>query len=418
MLEDRTYTVKEGDTYDTISRTMYGTDSHAGFLEGVNNGSYLIPGEVLIVPPVVARSESVQTVLPGVGAGDLSIIIAGKRIVPESARVLRAMDAAVDGWTAVIEWTPEMAALVSPFSYPSASVYIGGQLAVNGAVYGVKSEFKERREIILEGYSFMADAVDSSMAPPYQTMGVTLRQHAEEVLKPLGMRPIFQEGVSEGELFNGSPVDDAFGVTDAEPDTGIFDHLSKYAFQRDLLIASSPSGDPIFLQANISGGTVGVLYEGGPHVLEWSGEFDGRKRFNTYRSFGYSPLSGDKAVEAKDAKVPRYRTMAFKADDTEAWDIGYTAEWKRSKQVADSISIKLPLDTWYAPDGTLWTYNTLVSVVSKTLFVPGGFDFLIKSVEYAFDKKGRTAEISLVPPGVYAPRGKRAEDPWMQFQEE
>lgn len=405
MSEDQ-YTVQQGDTLRSIAAKVYGDPELYTFIQTAN-GQYVDPevGSVLVIPSIAERRGlSVRTSLPGKAKDDLTILIGGIEIVPESARIFRAIDNCADGWTAVISWTPganvALDKLLLPFKYPEAAVYIGGELVISGAVYGVRPFKGDRREKVLEGFSFAADAIDSVVRPPYQWWNSTLEQHAKELLVPIGISAVFD-----------FPSERTFDTIDAEPSTKIFDHLYTLAFQCGLLITSSPTGDLVFTRAK-QGPSVGTLSEGKPGVLDWEGSFDGRKRYNSYRAYGYSPLAGDKAVVTKDEFIPRSRELSFSVDDAYTWDIGYAAEWKRSKQVADSISIQLPVTGWHAPDGSLWNHNTLVTVVSETLMVPEGFTFLIRSVEFALDKKDRKTLLNIVPPGVYAKRGERTVDPW------
>ena len=51
-----------------------------------------------------------------------------------------------------------------------------------------------------------------------------------------------------------------------------------------------------------------------------------------------------------------------------------------------------------------------MTLESPSLFVPDGFDFLIRSVEYLFSESGVTANLELVPPQVYS--GEAITEPW------
>jgi prophage tail gpP-like protein len=402
-IDDTLYVVHSGDTYECIAAHVYGDSSKANNIKEANGHlgeGQLQEGQKLIIPEIPERPRAnVPASIPGKGKDDITILVNGKEVYPISARVRRAVDCAADGWTAIVEWQKG----IKPFRYYKTLVYVGGELVINGILYGLSaSSGKDKKTMTLEGFGITADIVDSAITgPKYQWYNQTLEQHAKEVLRPFGVLPVFE--------FDGGT---AFGTIDAEPGTRVFDHLSELAFQRSLLISSSPSGNLLFTKAK-TGKTVGTLDENGVRALGWSGTFDGRKRFHSYHAIAYSPLAGDKDIIAVDENIPRTRTMSFNVDDLYSWDVGYAAEWRRSKQVADSVSVVLPVEGWYAPDGSLWAANTLVTVVSETLFVPQGFTFLVKSVEFSYNvKTGRTTNVEIVPPGVYAERGTRTEDPW------
>jgi prophage tail gpP-like protein len=400
-----TYVVENGDTFESIAAKVYGDPSLFIRIQQANYGGnwtdyqVLLPGRKIIIPDLPERAASIAAdTIPEKDRNAVTLIIDGKEIKTESIRVRKALDSVADGWTAVIPWIDT----IRPFSYNRAQVYVGGKLIVNGVVYGVSPVLGQRREMKLEGFSYSADIVDSYlMGPIFQWYDSTLEQHAKEILRPFGRKAIFE--------FDGG---EAFGVIDAELSTKVFDHLAALSFQRGLLMTSSTNGDIVFTKTQ-KGNSIGTVFEGDNRVIGWEAAFDGRKRFHSYRAYGYSPLRGDKTIIATDSNVPRSRVMSVSVDDLYSWDIGYAAEWKRSKQVADSINISLPMLGWYAPNNTLWAHNTLLTVVSETLFVPKGFQFLIKSIELIQDRERQIALINIVPPGVYAERGERTEDPWL-----
>jgi prophage tail gpP-like protein len=400
-MPNRSYTVKADDTWTGIASKVYGDPSLYTLIQSANVNYFLVTGEKLVIPPAPNRpSSGIADSLPGKGKDDVTLVIGGKEFEPESIRIYRSIDSATDAWSAILPWTDDP--LLRPFRYSPAAVYIGSTLCMAGAVYFIGSSYTEdRRELQIEGSSFTADIVDSCIpGPQYQWGTATLEQHAKELLHPLGVDVEFE-----------FPPGEAFITIDAEPNSKIFEHLAKLAFERELLVTSTPKGGLLFTKAK-SGKIVGALTEGQSNVISWEGEFDGRKRYSLYRAYGYSPLAGDKAVIARDENVPRSRAIAFQVDDQLSYDISYSAEWKRSKQIAESLRIDLPIEGLYAPNGDLWQFNTLVSVTSPTLFIPDGFTFLIRSVEFEIAGRSKITIISLVPPGVYAKRGVRTVDPW------
>ena len=145
-------------------------------------------------------------------------------------------------------------------------------------------------------------------------------------------------------------------------------------------------------------------------MIEWAGGFDGRKRFNAYRAIGQSPGVNSKPQIATDPAVPRTRFLTFQMDDTTQGDIKNAADWKRSKQLAESLSITLPVNGFYSPGGDVWEENTGLTVISETLGVPGGFTFLIESVTYNYGPDGKTTDIGITLPQVYT--GEALIDPW------
>lgn len=413
------YTVVAGDRITFISQRAYGTEANATLIVEANaqltgraisleDLPTIFPGDILNIPhdaPLQAiRTEATKLTIPGKEPDDFTLIADGLEIPVMSGRVIRTMDTPADGWTAQLAWFPgedkEIDKRLLPFALPEAAVYLGGKLRINGILYGVNPGLKDDGSTKdLAGFSFTADAIDSTIMPPYEVNGLTLKQRADQLLAPIGIRAVFDTEVGA-----------AFERMTAEPTDTIVGHLTKYAAQRGILISSTPSGDLLFLRANTDGEPVGTLQEGRTPVTAWAATYDGRKIFNAYKAIGQTPGQEANVAVATDEDVPRARSLTFKSDDATTGDIQGAADWKRSKQLAEALGIQLPVDSWYAPNGELWEENTLVTVISETLDIPDGFTYLITKVEPEFQTGGTPAVITLVPPQVYT--GEPVTRPW------
>ena len=137
--------------------------------------------------------------------------------------------------------------------------------------------------------------------------------------------------------------------------------------------------------------------------------FDGRQRFNITRIIGTSP-SGNSSGQAQDKRIPRSRFQTIRADEIISGEADEVARWMRSKQLVKALTMPFPVSSWFDPSGKLWRENTIVTVVSPTIRIPQGFDFLIRSVEYIQDSTGQTAVLNLIPPQAYT--GEEIIDPW------
>jgi prophage tail gpP-like protein len=271
---------------------------------------------------------------------------------------------------------------------------------MRGRLYTVSPSLNTgRREIEFEGWTFAADAVDSTIRPPLEFKKLNLRDLAERILTPLGISIVFD--VDE---------DPQFSRVDADPQESAFQFLADLARQRGVLITSTAQGKVLFTRA-ASGAPVATIFEDFPPFREINARFDGRERFYTYRAMGQSPKKNSKVAIAKDDAVPATRYLTFSADDATAEDLQKAAEWQRSKQLADALTIPFPVSSWYDPNGNLWKENTIVTVVSPSIFVPNGYDFLIRSVEYLFEPSGISAVLNLVPPQVFT--GEPIVEPWL-----
>jgi prophage tail gpP-like protein len=367
----------------------------------------IYPGEVILIP-TIAEVEPLEgdDILAGDSPQDFTILLDGERLVVQSARALRTMNTAADGFNAVQMWprdVPELEGLVRPYRYEKAQVYVGGQLVLTGQLYTPTNEANDKAYTQrLMGASYTKDVVDSSVQPPYEYQNIAIDQLLKQLVEPLGIDLVVDPDIDVGGPFQ--------RVT-AQSSDKIFDFAARLAKQRSLLISSTPRGELLLTAAKITE-SVGTIGDELPPGRELTATFDGAKRFHAYTVMSKRRGSKTKRATATDLVVPRSRLTTIQADETEAGNIQKTADWERSKRLADALTIPFPVSDWYAPNGQLWRENTIVTVQSPIIYSPFGFDFMIRSVDYIYDKAGRSGTLNIVPPEVYT--GEPLVEPWAE----
>jgi prophage tail gpP-like protein len=406
------YVIIFGDTLSGIAKQAYGEGRRWREIWNANqfvlksgDPNLIFPGETITIPKIPELEGQKNVDLPDKAADDFTIVVGDSELVLESARAIRTMDTASDAWTASIVYNVEnkkLTKLLSPYKYNDARVYVGGRLMITGRLYNVGITIgtdEIRKE--LEGFSNTIDIVDSNQPqPPYEFRNVKLDQIAKSLVEPFQI-PLVFKGDSGGQ----------FKRVTIDRTEGIFGFLAKLAKQRSLLVASTAEGELLFTQADTRAKPVGSLTQGLPPFQTANVKFSGRSRFKGYKALSKRRGRQTKSAVAKDDVVPISRFRTFSADDSTSGDIQKSANWERSKQIAESLELKIPVTSWYAPDGDLWKENTIVTVKSEALYIPDGFNFIIRAVEFIYESDGRTAELSLVPPQVYT--GEDVDEPWI-----
>jgi len=338
------YIVKRDDSLNDVETMAYGAptgtlDALHPFLAGRNKNEFtgrpfLYTGDVLTIPLfaelATIKTEQEVKQISGKRKDEITIVLDNKEIAFTTARITRTMDTAADGWTCNFAWTPgldkELDNLILPFSYTKAQIYIGNELIINGYLYKtIPSLSKDGLTVTLEGFSFAADVIDSTMPAPYEEEMITLEDRTNNLIRGMGIKAVFN--VDEDSQFD--------RVTGEITDT-IFGHLSELAFQRGILISSTPEGNLLFTKADTKSASVGTLETGTENVLFAGASFDGRKLFNQVTAIGESPGEPTNQASIEDSNIPKSRFTTFKADNTTAGDIEQAARWKQSKQYAEA----------------------------------------------------------------------------------
>lgn len=414
------YVVKPGDWISRIARRAYGDEMKWPLIRDANKSlahrekigseyqEYFHPGDVIFIPELVEeRKAETPDDIPGKAPDDFALVIEGREIPVESGRVVKTIDTGADAWTAKIAWEPgadkALDRLTSPYGYRVARVYLGGRLQVDGLLYDVThSRGKDGSFKTLHGFSYTADIIDSTVEPPYEANNVTILQRAKQLTAKFGIDVEVDDGVDIGPVFS--------RIT-SEQGEKIFEGLAKLASSRGQLLSTTRHGGLLITRSKTDAKPVGSIIEGRPLAQNFEISFKGRDRYATYKataaSSGKSKTAG--SAVATDTVVTRPRTLSFTANDIPGTTRN-AAEWKRNKILADSLAIPFPVSSWYAPDGNLWSVNTTLNVTSPTIGV-SEFLFLIKQVEFIFEKSGVSAVVSLVPPAVYTT--EKIEEPWL-----
>jgi prophage tail gpP-like protein len=421
------YLVKQGDRFTFLAATVYGNSAKAKLIVDANpfvigrpisleNLPTIYAGDELNIPEDVKFKRPFAGRLSGKDKDDFTLVIEGREIPVNNASVTRTMDTMADGWTAEMPWTPgadkNIDEITSPYGYQDAAVYLGGELVVGGALYGVDQGLASEQKKMLEGFSYTADMIDSTIRPPYEKNKVTLLQRCNDFAFPHGINVGVDGGVDIG---------GAFARATGKPTLKEGDHLMSLASQRGILLTTDNFGDLLLTVAKTRGIPVDTLEEDFPSGQVFQARFDGRERWQIYRAIGQSARRGKRSKKTrgkfnksgivKDNVVSRYRFLTFQSDDTDSGDIVKAAEWKKNKALADSLTLPFPVQSWYNRFGELWRENTLVTVKSETIGAPDGFTFLIRQVDYNFQNNGTPATLHLVPPQVYT--REDIVEPWL-----
>ena len=356
------------------------------------------PGEIFTIPE---RNEFVDTGFPGDDPDSYRIVLKGPGVTYEITNALEVsqiifMNTMANGFNFLIPWEdpdPDLQFLVKEDGYYDAYLYIGGKINYQCIIYNF------RREHTSQGltqrvwcYSPAADAVDSRVEPPYTYTNITLekliqdnltRPHAIQVEMLIDDDTRFQQC-------------QAFSV-----DT-ISRFLQKYANQRQAFLNSKPNGNARVWRANINSKSVGTIEEGKPGPTAYSYEYKGRKRFTNYKGITETP-AGPLEVYVVDIRVPLTRKTTVQIDSatTEA-ELKKAVVWHMNRVDAEAKKRLFPVTGLYAPNGDLFDANTIVSIISKTMNAPGGFDFLIEGIERKWIRdQGITTDLHIVDPAAF-----------------
>jgi prophage tail gpP-like protein len=377
-----------------------------------NNPDLIYPAQTIFIPGGAPQPPATN---PAANAGPDSykFILDGLEVPVSAFRLQRSLDSIFDSWTAEIAWLPgdnkDLDKRTAAYAYPAASLYLGRYLVASGRLYDVTPKVSDAGiSKTLECFTATVDLVDSKMPPDYamEWQGATLGTIAKDILQKLG----YQYKLNYDPK---APYD--FAQLEKFQSPAAF--LIKLAAERSILVTNDETGAVVLMQPNVNAKPVGTLEQAdisagakSQGATEWSIKFAGRERFHNYIVIGQGGDATDTISKATDSNVPAIRTMAYESDYLDPNNTKDTAAWRRSLQVAKSMTFPVPVVGWYCPTGEPWAPGMLVTIKSSVLNIPNGYVFCIRNTGHVLDERGRTCILGVCPPAALT--GGIVDEPW------
>jgi prophage tail gpP-like protein/phage tail protein X len=405
-----TYSTVKGDTFEIISRKVYGYESDAVLIRNANPGIFEpIPAGVDLVIPTMTLTRP-QPVDYTSGVDETALTILGVRYrFWDSITLKRSIDS-VDTLELTAPFDPEdedFRRYFRPFSYPQVTLSIGGELVFTGTQITVKpTNSTSGRAVSAASYSLPGVLEDccapaSMYAADEDTLefeNSDIRTIATKLLKPFGLKAVFE-----------APAGAPFELVSIKATEAIMPFLAKMARHRALVITSNTKGEVVFWQSDPGGHSVAQLRDdvGGP-MVSIDPDFRSQEYYSHITGLESSSTGGDGGQYTVTNKRLKgvLRPYTFEVSDNESDEVELTTatEGKIGRMFGNSVSYSVVVNTWRDSKGKLWSPNTTVIVHAPSVMIYKPYEFLIKDVEYRRTSNSAEATLTLVLPDSY--RGK------------
>ena len=399
------------DTFESISRRTYGTETEADHLLKSNPGVQepLTAGTEIVAPVVPTYPDDLPSEINAEGDSDVAVLINGKRLrVWESVRIIRGMDLidTVELTAPMESKLPQFKETFKPFSYFPVSVYVAGETLFRGTQTNVVPVITPDEKVVsLSAYSIcgtMNDCSPSANVYPIEFNGQGLREIATTLARPFGI----------GVQFDADPGP-AFDRVAMSPNASPLSFLIELAKQNGLLITNTKRGDLRFYKPNTGTQPVAILEQGQPPLPTV-------RPFFSPQAY-YSHITGIKPVEVGSEgsqvtlKNPHLtgvlRPHTFVVTDTSDGAVTAAVEAKRGRMYGSMVMYSIDVPTWRDVDGDLWEPGTVIRLEARDAMINSSYKFMIKTVELSRDQDSEQATLNLVIPESFT--GETPESmPW------
>ena len=402
------YTIKPGDTFERISRRVYGIESGASTIEQANPelSGGIVTGAVIVVPDDPNEIDVEESQGPG-GVDEWTIRVQGQEFrFWRDAQLTRSIDSvSLFEFSAPFEPSNEQFRNVfRPLKFQPCDILIGGEQVLGGTIVNVTPSFRDSREATASGYSKSGVMSDTTLpaGTPLEFDDLNLQAIATSIAAPYGLLPAFN--AEPGPVFEYGTAIDAI----ARP----MQFLQKLASQRNLVIGATPRGNPLFHRTTVAP-PVETLEEGGLPLQAIEPLFKAQGYFSHISSLTPSFFGG--AGDAATLVNPNLRGVVrphtFRVDDTFGADAATAREAKMGRMFANSVAWDVMLVGIRDSMGRLWEPNTKVRLHSHSAMIYKSTELLIRSATL-FRKGAATAtKLRLVLPESFN-GGMPAGFPW------
>jgi prophage tail gpP-like protein len=406
-----TFKIVAGDTFESIARKKYGTEQDAQKVSQANPGvsEPLTPGTVLTTPPSPDAPQNAPQQTESADPDEVALLIAGKRFRFWSNIII---NRSIDNMDTISFGAPfeadseDFRETFRPFTYKPLIVTLGGSPLFSGTMIQITPSLENKQKIVaVSGYSLpgvLNDCTPPASAYPLEFNGQGLQEIATTLAAPFGVGVEFQ--AEQGAIFE---------RVAADPGKKVLAFLAELAKQRNLIISSTTTGKLLFLQSIETGTPVAQLRQGASPLESVTPLFNSQKYYSHIT--GIEPvivgLPGSQYTVKNSRLEGVLRPFTFTTPDTLDADVKTAVQAKSSRMFGNMASYSLKVSTWRAPNGELWTPNTIIQLTAPGAMIYNAYDFVIKSVSFERNRVSRTAILNLVIPGAFS--GKNPEVlPW------
>jgi len=386
------YSTIAGDTFESVSRKIYGVDD-ATLIKSANPAiSEPIPtGTALSIPvqPLAPKNQQSGTIASN--PDEVSVVVGGAAFrFWESVSITRSIDQ-MDTFTLSAPTTK----VFKPLSFDSVEILIGGQPSFTGTLINVQPTVSASKLTdSVSGYSVPGVLNDcpSPAGNPVEFNDQTLSEIAASLLAPFGIRAVFN-----------SPAGAVFDTVAIKESEKVLFFLSGLAAQRGLVIGSSPTGELVFSAPSV-GDPVARLRQGSAPLTSVMPSFNPQQYYSDITAIEPSIVGfdGDSHTEKNNNLPYVTRPFTFIVADAGEGGLKAAAESKAARMFASAVIYTVDVATWRAENGKLWAPGDTVQLESEAAKVFSPYNFIIRSVTFRASPNFRTATLDLVLPGVFS----------------
>lgn len=280
-----------------------------------------------------------------------------------------------------------------------------GTQIIDGFIESLEVNYNEfSHDIRVNGRSYLADFVDSTVPTQFEKSGTSLQAIAANLLSSIGISANIENQA-------GSIRDFGSDITSAEPCQNALEFLESYSRKRQILLTSDGARTMIFARAGTANAPSELKNVRGArdnNIIEATLSIDYANRFNRYTvksqlntstdNFSYTPKETvEQEGVAIDDEIERTcRKIEINAEQSsDSFTAADRAVWEKNIRIGNAWNYTATV-VGNSVNGALWLPNTLVKVTDQFCGIDSK-TLLIRDVQYDFDaNRGSRTRMNII----------------------
>ena len=288
--------------------------------------------------------------------------------------------------------------LMRPGGYKVAEVWHNDELLVKGYVLSHTFNHSAQKQLAsLAGYSTPGVLEDCEIPVslyPLQSDGLTLKEIAQKLIKPFGIKMVIDAAVS-------AAMDKQYDVSNAKETQTVKQYLTELAAQKNIVLSHTAAGSLLFTKAKTNLNPILDFNGSGIPSTSMSLSFSGQQMHSTITVIKEADAEGGNAGESPVSNpfVSLYRPKVVVQSSGTDIDTSQAAKTALADELKN-IKLTITTDRWEV-DGKILKPNNIITVTNPELFLYKKTRWFIESISFAGDNKSNTATLTCVLPSVY-----------------
>jgi prophage tail gpP-like protein len=286
--------------------------------------------------------------------------------------------------------------------YHIVELFYFDELVVTGNIINNKFRVSSVKELSgVNGYSLpgvLGDCEIPIELYPLQTDGLSLREIAQRLIKPFGIKMIVDPAVS-------SKMDKSFDTSTASESQTVISYLVELASQKDIIISHDEKGNLLFTEAKTDKAPIidFDLSKAVPVGTSFDFEVDGQSMHSKITVQKQASVDGGNAGSQtirnpyvlQSVHRPTVKSQSSGDDN----DTSLAANRALSNELR-AVKLTITTDRWVI-DGKVIRPNNTITIIAPHLYIFKKTKFFIESVSLTGDNVKTTAVLNCVLPEVY-----------------